>query len=175
MDESQKVSLQAEFRIMDYTNTKPNYAELARKYNKDYRTIKKYHEGYEGKPRTRSKPSRLDIYREVIEEKLSIPRTTRKGVYEFLVDRYGIEKVGSYSNFKAYCKKNSLSPAKSNTPGGGSTRYETEPADMAQCDWLCKDSHNQSHCAMSAGSVSYRVDPPPGVFDFAGERLFFLQ
>ena len=74
---------------MDYTNTKPNYAELARKYKKDYRTIKKYHEGYEGKPRTRSKPSRLDIYREVIEEKLSIPRTTRKGVYEFLVDRYG--------------------------------------------------------------------------------------
>lgn len=135
MDESQKVSLQAEFRIMDYTNTKPNYAELARKYKKDYRTIKKYHEGYEGKPRTRFKPSRLDIYREVIEEKLSIPRTTRKGVYEFLVDRYGIEKVGSYSNFKAYCKKNSLSPAKSNTPGGGSTRYETEPADMAQCDW----------------------------------------
>ncbi len=61
MDESQKVSLQAEFRIMDYANTKPNYAELARKYKKDYRTIKKYHEGYEGKPRTRSKPSRLDI------------------------------------------------------------------------------------------------------------------
>ena len=26
---------------------KPNYAELARKYNCDYRTIKKYNEGYE--------------------------------------------------------------------------------------------------------------------------------
>ena len=52
---------------MDLNNLKPNYAELARKYNLDYRTVKKYHEGYEGKPRSRDKPSKLDKYRSVIE------------------------------------------------------------------------------------------------------------
>ena len=127
--------LLAELRLMDYTKSKPNYADLARKYGMDYRTIKKYHEGYEGKPKTRSKPSRLDEHKNVIIEKLNIPRTTRKGVYEFLVDEYGFEKIGSYSNFKAYCKKHKLSPVKKNASGGGSTRYETSPADMAQCDW----------------------------------------
>lgn len=127
--------LLAELKVMDYTKSKPNYADLSRKYGMDYRTIKKYHEGYEGKPKTRSKPSRLDHYKDVIVEKLSIPRTTRKGVYEFLVDVYSYEKIGSYSNFKAYCKKHKLSPARCSASGGGSTRYETVPADMAQCDW----------------------------------------
>ena len=56
-----KKRIEAELRIMDLNNLKPNYAELARKYNLDYRTVKKYHEGYEGKPRSRDKPSKLDV------------------------------------------------------------------------------------------------------------------
>lgn len=68
-----KKRIEAELRIMDLNNLKPNYAELARKYNLDYRTVKKYHEGYEGKPRSRDKPSKLDKYRSVIESKLKIP------------------------------------------------------------------------------------------------------
>ena len=130
-----KKRIEAELRIMDLNNLKPNYAELARKYNLDYRTVKKYHEGYEGKPRSRDKPSKLDKYRSVIESKLKIPRITRKGVYEYLLDEYGIDNVGTYSNFKAYCKKNKLEPVGRGQSKGGTTRYETEPGDMAQCDW----------------------------------------
>ena len=90
--------------LFDMNDIKPNYAALARKYNMDYRTVKKYHEGYEGKPRNRDKPSMLDPYMSIIEMKLGIPRTTMKAVYEFLIDEYEIYSVVSYSNFRAYCR-----------------------------------------------------------------------
>ena len=135
MNSNDFYQLAAELNVMDFTKSKPNYADLARKYGVDYRTVKKYHEGYKGKPRNRAKPSRLDPYKELIIEKLSIPRISRKGVYEFLIDQYGDNEIGSYSNFKAYCKKHKLKPSKGDASGGGDTRYETNPADMAQCDW----------------------------------------
>lgn len=134
MDLNKLKKVESELRIMDLNGLKPNYAELGRKYNLDYRTVKKYHQGYEGKSKTRDKPSKLDEYKEVIINKLLIPRTSRRGVYEFLIDKYGLEKIGSYSNFKTYCKKNKLKPTKSSS-SGGRTRYETEPGDMAQADW----------------------------------------
>ena len=136
MNETKVLQLIAELHIMDFTNSKPNYADLARKYGMDYRTIKKYHEGYHGKPKSRNKPSKLDEYKVIIIEKFNIPRTSKKGVYEFLVDQYGETSIGSYSNFKAYCNKKNLKPVKRNTSsGGGNTRYETVQGDMAQCDW----------------------------------------
>ena len=45
--------LKQELLIMKTNNIKPNYAELARIHNCDYRTVKKYDNGYEGKPTTR--------------------------------------------------------------------------------------------------------------------------
>ncbi len=53
---------------------KPNYAELARKYNCDYRTIKKYNEGYERKAKMRERYSHLMKYEEEIKEKLNLLR-----------------------------------------------------------------------------------------------------
>lgn len=125
--------LVAELRIMDLNGLKPNYAELARKYGLDYRTVKKYHLGYEGKPKTRDKPSKLDKFYLEITTKLQIPRVSIKGVYEWLIDTYGFDEVGSYSNFKTYCKHNKLSTSK--RMNGGNTLYETNPGDLAQCDW----------------------------------------
>lgn len=135
MNETGKHKIIAELHIMDTHGMKPNYADIARKLGLDYRTVKKYHEGYEGKPKTREKPSKLDGYHSLIVEKLMIPRITMKGVYEFLVDMYGLDKVGSYSNFKAYCSKHKLKPVGTNKYAGGKTRYETSEGDMAQCDW----------------------------------------
>lgn len=106
-----------QLRAKDFTNTKPNYAALARKYNMDYKTVKNYHEGYHRKPKNRSKPSKLDGYKVEIIEKLNILRTTMKAVHEFLIDQYGMDKIDSYSNFKTYCKKNKLKPKKSSQPG----------------------------------------------------------
>lgn len=66
MNSNDFYQLAAELNVMDFTKSKPNYADLARKYGVDYRTVKKYHEGYKGKPRNRAKPSRLDQYKELI-------------------------------------------------------------------------------------------------------------
>ena len=95
MNSNDFYQLAAELNVMDFTKSKPNYAALARKYGVDYRTVKKYHDGYKGKPRNRVKPSRLDQYKELIIEKLSIPRVSRKDVYEFLIDQYGDSEVSS--------------------------------------------------------------------------------
>jgi Mor family transcriptional regulator len=51
------------FKLM---NIKPNYSELARKYNVSRDTIRKYNNGYEGKLSRKPKPSVLDKYKEEI-------------------------------------------------------------------------------------------------------------
>ena len=43
-----KNNLKGELAVMDSLDIKPNYAALGRKYGMDWRTVKKYHNGYEG-------------------------------------------------------------------------------------------------------------------------------
>jgi len=58
--------LKQELLIMKTNNIKPNYSELARLHNCDRRTVNNNDNGYEGKPTTRDKESRLDKYKEEI-------------------------------------------------------------------------------------------------------------
>ena len=125
-------NLKGELAVMDNLGIKPNYAALGRKYGMDPRTVKKYHEGYEGKPSTRNKGSKLDEYRDEIADKLSIRRITVQGVYEFMVKKYGIDRIGSRSNFQRYVSENKLKP-KSSSPGH--PRYEKGPGVQGQVDW----------------------------------------
>lgn len=125
-------NLRGELSIMDSLDIKPNYSALARKYDMDWRTVKKYHEGYKGKPETRNKSSRLDYYRSEITDKLKIKRVTVRGVYEFLVKKYSVETIGCYTNFMAYVKKHKLRPR---SKVSGHPRVETMPGVQAQVDW----------------------------------------
>ena len=125
-------NLKGELAVMDSLGIKPNYAALGRKYGMDWRTVKKYHEGYEGKPSTRRKRSKLDDYKQEITDKLTIRRITVRGVYEFMVKKYGYERIGSYPNFNKYVVKNKLKPKADNS---GHPRYEKEPGEQAQVDW----------------------------------------
>ena len=59
MNSNEFYQLAAELNVMDFTKSKPNYADLARKYGVDYRTVKKYHEGYKGKPKNRKSQAGL--------------------------------------------------------------------------------------------------------------------
>ena len=133
-----------EVSIINEQKVKPNYASIGRKYDIDPRTVKKYYDMFsttdkEGTAlknpinRTRKKPSILDNYVEEIITKLNISRTTKRGVYEFLVNKYDLSNVGSYSNFKYYCKKNELRKKENNSSYG--PKYETEAGEMAQVDW----------------------------------------
>lgn len=121
--------LKQELMIMKTEGIKPNYAELARIHNCDYRTVKKYNEGYKGKSTNRNKESRLDKYKEEIKSKLELPGSTIKGTYEYFKEKDNT--IGNYSNFYKYSKdfkrnkqNNKFHP-----------RYETEFGKQLQFDW----------------------------------------
>ena len=97
-----KNNLKGELAVMDSLDIKPNYAALGRKYGMDWRTVKKYHNGYEGRPDKRNKGSKLDEYRNEIKDKLAIKRITVQWVYQFMLKKYGVNRIGSYSNFNRY-------------------------------------------------------------------------
>jgi len=110
---------------------KPNFSELSRMYGFDRRTIKKYWEGYKGKPKRRNKPSKLDKYFKKITMLLSIKGVTIRAVYERLKDEEG-DEIGTYSNFRKYVKKKGLKAEKKSK---GHPRFETLPGVQAQVDW----------------------------------------
>ena len=121
-----------QLRILKEMNLKPNYSALAREYGCDRRTVKKYNNGYTGGVKTRNKKSKLDTYYEIIKEKLQYKGIHIKSVYEFLVDKYSLENIGTYSNFHKYVIKKQFLVNKNNTK---TVRYETLPGKQAQVDW----------------------------------------
>ena len=44
-----------QLQILKLSNIKPNFSELARLYDLDRRTVKRYYDGYEGKPKHHNK------------------------------------------------------------------------------------------------------------------------
>ena len=121
-----------QLRILKEMNLKPNYSALAREYGCDRRTVKKYNEGYSGGDKIRNKKSKLDKYVEIIKEKLQYKGIHIKSVYEFLIDKFDLENVGTYSNFHAYVVKHKFLISKNNSK---TVRFETLPGKQAQVDW----------------------------------------
>ncbi len=124
------MNLQGQLLIIRGLNMKPNFSELARTYKIDRRTIKKYWSGYQGKPKTKSKASKLDEYQKEIAQKLSISGINIKAAYEFMNHKY--PDIGTYSNFSKYVKKNKLFVKVKKI---GHPRYETDMGVQAQVDW----------------------------------------
>jgi transposase len=128
---SMNEALKIQLKILRLSKVKPNFSELARQYNLDRRTVKKYYDGYEGKPTHRNKRSKLDQYQKLIEQKLQIKGTNVKSVYEFIITEVD-SNIGTYSNFNKYVISKGLKPKK--TPKGH-PRFETAPGIQAQVDW----------------------------------------
>lgn len=104
-------ALITQLRILKLSNSKPNFSELARMYGVDRRTVKKYYDGYQGKPEHRYKPSKLDKHEELIKSKLAIKGTTIRAVYEFILTEVD-SQIGTYSNFNKYVKSKAIKPKK---------------------------------------------------------------
>jgi hypothetical protein len=96
MDEAFKTQL----KILKLSDIKPNFSELARQYDLDRRTVKKYYDGYKGKPAHRDKPSKLDKHYELIKQKLSIKGVNVRAVYELILSGKD-PNIGTYSTEKA--------------------------------------------------------------------------
>ena len=120
-----------QLQILKLSNIKPNFSELARLYDLDRRTVKRYYDGYEGKPKHHNKSSRLDEHYDLIKTKLSLRGANVSAVYEYIKDEVD-SSIGTYSNFNKYVKSKGLKPKKTEK---GHPRYETDMGVQAQVDW----------------------------------------
>ena len=123
--------LRKEFTMLENFEMKPNFSHLGKKYGLDPRTVKKYYEGYAGKPATRNKPSTLDAFDAVIEEKMSLDGIKLSSLYFYLKNEKDYK--GSYSALTYYIRKNDKYSKK---PGKAHVRYETGIGEQLQFDWV---------------------------------------
>ena len=113
-------------KLMKQEDIKPNYANLARIYECDYRTVKRYFEGDESTGKKRVYPSKLDPYRQTIQDKLKLG-CSAQSIYHF-IKKKGFP--GKYSIVKAYCHQ-----IKATENLKATIRFETNPGLQAQVDW----------------------------------------
>ena len=133
MENAEIIKLRKDFVMLKTYELKPNFAYLSRKYGMDSRTIQKYYEGYEGKPTTRNKPSKLDDYHEIIKDKMALPGAKISSIYFFLKEEKGYE--GSYSSLTHFIRQHpEIHKSKSNNVAH--VRYETEIGEQIQFDWV---------------------------------------
>ena len=123
-----------------------NYSRLAREFDVDRRTIKKYCLGFI-KNTKRVKPSKIDAYYDIIYHLLySNKNKDKKKVFEYkrvlwqyLKDNYGMDipessfrrYISSKDELQAYFNAKKKSMIKAKTP----MRFETYPGSQAQIDW----------------------------------------
>jgi len=106
---------------------KPNFSQVARRYNCDYRTVKRYYDEEEKPKKERKKrPSKLDGFREIIEDKLEWDAP----VTEILkyIKKKGYK--GQYTILREYCRT-----IQSDRQKKATVRFETNPGLQAQVDW----------------------------------------
>ena len=112
------------------TNSKPNYAKLARQFNCDYRTVKQYYEaasqGVKQLP-DRKLPKKTDGYEQIIEEKLKTGAPAI-AIYQYLREEKCFK--GSYSTIKQFIHNYHRLQQHQAV-----VRFETTPGLQAQVDW----------------------------------------
>lgn len=121
----------AELNQYKEEGTIPNFSDLARRYNIDRRTLKKYYDiGYVPTKKVRKYKSVFDPVEDIIKNKIEDSANSLIGIFHFLQDKYGIKS--SYSNFKSYCLRRKLKIQKTPVPH---VRYETPESEQLQVDW----------------------------------------
>lgn len=114
-------------KLMKKDEIKINYAAVARKFNCDYRTVKRYCEGPPEKVKERAKqPSKLDPFKDLITEKF-YDGCTASAIYHF-IKKQGY--TGGYTILGDFCRKLKVNATKKAT-----IRFETNPGLQAQVDW----------------------------------------
>ncbi|EAC4365899.1 transposase, partial [Listeria monocytogenes] len=110
----------------------PNFAALAKQYNCDYRTVKRYYDAgiadslEQLRKRRTTAPSLLLGFEEIIRDKLEL-NCSASSIYYF-IEKKGYK--GSYTTVKRYCRKYREDKVQKAT-----IRIETTPGLSAQVDW----------------------------------------
>lgn len=108
-----------------------NFAAIARQYNCDYRTVKRYYNERDGTPdkrKSRIVRKKLDGYHEIIRQKFIEDRSPAIAIFELLKNKYGY--TGSYSTIKAYTHQ-----LREECITEATVRFETSPGLQCQIDW----------------------------------------
>ena len=114
-------------KLMKKEEIEPNYAELARRYECDYRTVKKYFNSPSGlKCQRKEFPKKLNSYKEIINKKYSLG-CKAVAIHRF-IQKKGFD--GCYTLVKNYCKT-----LKDEEIHKATIRFETNPGLQAQVDW----------------------------------------
>lgn len=107
------------------------YATVARQYDCDPRTVKRYFEKEAKEVSTRKSRTikrKTDSFEEIIKDKFLRYHSSAKSIYTFLRKEYGYD--GSYSTIKRYVHKLKDEQVKVAT-----VRFETVPGLQCQIDW----------------------------------------
>ena len=110
---------------------KINYSKIAKQYECDPRTVKRYFNARDENPSVRK--SRIvkkltDDFEEIIEDKYLNYNAPAIAIYNLLVEKYNF--TGSYATIKSYTHK-----LKENKINDITIRYETNPGLQCQIDW----------------------------------------
>lgn len=128
-------NVMGELDVYRQLGTTPNFSDIARRHGLDRHTVAKYwREGAAVEDRRSERGSGFDQVREVIEAKAALPGATKKGIHEFLLDRYPGLGLPGYNAFTHYMRERgiALGPAEGPEPH---PRYETAPGEQMQFDW----------------------------------------
>lgn len=99
-----------EFDMYRQAGTTPNFTDIARRYGMNRHTVAKYWKaGGQVEDARRCRPSGLDRHREVIEAKAQLPGATKRGIYEYLIDRcYAGEEPPAYNMLTKWMRRNGI-------------------------------------------------------------------
>lgn len=126
-------NIRGDLLILKQLNLKPNFSEIARIYDIDRHTVSKYwHHGGTDKMNRKPRKSILDQYYDDIQTLFKKPGVSKRAAFEYLLDKYGEDNIGTYNNFKYYTWKRDLKPQKTVKPH---VRFETKPGQQLQVDW----------------------------------------
>lgn len=128
-------NVMGELNMYRQLGMRPNFTEIGRKYGLDRRTVAKYwRNGDEIEDHRRDKASAFDEFRDVIEQKASLPGVTKRAIYEFLLHRHPDAGLPKYGSFTKYCRNRRIECAPT-AEVDAHPRFETPPGRQLQFDW----------------------------------------
>ncbi len=124
-----------ELNMYRQLGVKPNFTQIGKKYGLHRQTVAKYwNQGEEIEDHRRDKESAFDGFRDVVEQKATLPGVTKKAIHEFLLDRYPEAGLPKYGSFTKYCRSRGIECADASEPEAH-PRFETPPGRQLQSDW----------------------------------------